>query len=74
MSNTIKLRIVGFNKAEIVRNKDFYSIESGGRYVDSHRLTEMQLYSTLTSQKDIEDLILLLTIAKHSFTKLNNKN
>jgi len=69
MSNTVKLRIVGFNKGEVVRNEHFYSIESGGRYVDSYILTEMQLYSTLTSQKDVEDLIMLLRIAKNSFTK-----
>lgn len=69
MSNTVKLRIVGFNKAEIVRNKDFYSIESGGRYVDSHILTEMQLYCTLTSKEDVEHLIKLLKIAKNAFAK-----
>jgi hypothetical protein len=62
-----KLSLTGFNNKERVRDKAFCSIESGRTYVDGYKLTELQVQSVLFNQKDVEDLIKVLEIAKHTF-------
>jgi len=62
-----KLSLTGFNNKERVRDKAFCSIESGKTYVDGYKLTELQVQSVLFNQKDVEDLIKVLEIAKHTF-------
>jgi hypothetical protein len=62
-----KLSLTGFNNKERVRDKAFCSIESGKTYVDGYKLTELQVQSVLFNQTDVEDLIKVLQIAKHTF-------
>lgn len=62
-----KLNLTGFNNKERVIDKAFCSIESGEIYVDGHKLTELQIQSVLFNKKDVEDLIKVLEIAKHTF-------
>ena len=67
MTDLFQLTLTGFNGTEQVRGKSFRTIESGKTYVDGYKVTELQIRSNLFSQRDVEDLIKVLQIAKHTF-------
>ena len=73
MANYFKLKVTGFNDSKRIIDKDFCSIESGKTYVDGWNLSELQIQSTMFDQQDVEDLIKVLQIAKHTLPKTENQ-
>ena len=73
MANYFKLKVTGFNDSKRMIDKDFCSIESGKTYVDGCNISELQIQSTMFDQQDVEDLIKVLQIAKHTLPKTDNK-
>lgn len=73
MIPTIKLSVQGFSKDirpdERVRNQQFHNIKPAIRFLDGHKLDEINLYAILESREDVIDLIALLEIAQYCFLK-----
>jgi len=67
MTDYFQLTLAVFNKNERVRNKSFCAIPSARTYVDGCKLTELQMDAILYNQKDVDDLIEVLRIAKYAF-------
>lgn len=64
-----QLSIQAFRDKERIKSKQFCSIESGKYFIDGYRATEVQISSVLFSQKDVCDLIEVLSVLKHSFNR-----
>ena len=69
MTDYFKLILTGFRNQERVVNKGFCAISNGKTYVDGHKLNELQVQSALYNQKDVEELIDVLQIAKYALPK-----
>lgn len=69
MTDYFQLTLTGFRNQERVVNKGFCAISNGKTYVDGHKLNELQMQSVLYNQKDVEELIEVLQIAKYALPK-----
>lgn len=64
-----KLIIMGFDGAERRRYECSFNIKNLMTYIDGYKLTELHIEAVLNSQKEVDDLIELLKLAKYTFIK-----
>jgi len=63
------LDVQGFFQERRLRRQTFKPVRSGRFYFDGYRLDELQISATLYCQRDVTELIELLTNAKYCFIK-----
>jgi hypothetical protein len=69
MERPPKLIIMGFDGAERRKYECSFNIKNLITCVDGYKLTELHIEAVLNDQKDIDELIALLKMAKYSFIK-----